>query len=69
MSNVRHVALLEQARAALLDSGRPMRWPEMPEEFLLADLQAARARFDEVVGGAPRDDVLNHIFEKFCIGK
>jgi tRNA U34 5-carboxymethylaminomethyl modifying GTPase MnmE/TrmE len=40
-----------------------------PEEFLLADLHAARARFDEVVGVRTSEDVLTHIFETFCIGK
>ena len=33
------------------------------------DLQAARARFDDVVGVRTPDDVLNHIFATFCIGK
>ena len=31
--------------------------------------QAARARFDEVVGTRTSEDVLRHIFERFCIGK
>jgi len=42
---------------------------DVPEEFLLTDLHAARNRFDEVVGTRTSDDVLTHIFEKFCIGK
>jgi tRNA U34 5-carboxymethylaminomethyl modifying GTPase MnmE/TrmE len=36
---------------------------------VLTDLQAARARFDEVVGTRTSEDVLQHIFERFCIGK
>ena len=69
LTNLRHISLLEDARDALarvvlgLDAGG------IPEEFLLSDLQAARARFDEVVGVRTSNDVLNHIFEKFCIGK
>jgi len=43
--------------------------PGTPEEFILADLQTARARLDEVVGARTSDDVLRHIFERFCIGK
>jgi tRNA U34 5-carboxymethylaminomethyl modifying GTPase MnmE/TrmE len=39
------------------------------EEFVLADLQEARGRFDEIVGARTSEDVLRHIFEKFCIGK
>ena len=39
------------------------------EEFVAADLQMARAAFDEIVGTRTSDDVLRHIFERFCIGK
>jgi len=39
------------------------------EEFLLADLHAARASLGEVVGTHTSEDVLEHIFERFCIGK
>ena len=41
----------------------------MPEEFVLADLQEARSAFEEVTGKRTADDVLTHIFSKFCIGK
>jgi tRNA modification GTPase len=68
ISNLRHVALLEEARAHLIDA-RDAAAKNTPEEFLLSDLQAARARFDEVVGLRTPDDVLRHIFERFCIGK
>jgi len=40
-----------------------------PEEFIAADLQQARERLDEIVGKRTSDDVLRHIFERFCIGK
>ncbi|HKT81389.1 MAG TPA: tRNA uridine-5-carboxymethylaminomethyl(34) synthesis GTPase MnmE [Vicinamibacterales bacterium] len=70
MTNLRHLTLvaqagacLERAREALADE-RPM-----PEEFVLADLQEARACFDEITGRRTPDDVLAHIFEQFCIGK
>jgi tRNA U34 5-carboxymethylaminomethyl modifying GTPase MnmE/TrmE len=36
---------------------------------VLADLHAARAAFDEIVGARTPDDVLRSIFERFCIGK
>ena len=39
------------------------------EEFVLADLHEARACFDEVTGARTPDDVLQLIFERFCIGK
>jgi tRNA modification GTPase len=71
ITNVRHIALVEQAdralqraRSAVLDHGEAL-----PEEFVLADLQEARGAFEEITGRRTSDDVLAHIFERFCIGK
>jgi tRNA U34 5-carboxymethylaminomethyl modifying GTPase MnmE/TrmE len=61
--------LLEDARASLVRAQSAAMHDEAPEEFVLADLQEARARFDEIVGTRTSEDVLRHIFEKFCIGK
>jgi tRNA U34 5-carboxymethylaminomethyl modifying GTPase MnmE/TrmE len=36
---------------------------------VLADLQEARAALEEVTGKRASDDLLTHIFERFCIGK
>jgi tRNA modification GTPase len=69
VSNMRHVALLEEARTHLVQARDAAAATSTPEEFLLSDLQAARTRFDEIVGTRTSDDVLRHIFEKFCIGK
>jgi tRNA modification GTPase len=69
ISNMRHVALLDDARTHLLRAREAAATTNTPEEFLLSDLQAARFRFDEVVGVRTSDDVLRHIFERFCIGK
>lgn len=69
ISNVRHIALVEQAREHLLAAQCAAARGDTPEEFVLADLQAARARLDEVVGARTSEDVLQHIFERFCIGK
>jgi len=69
ISNTRHIALLEQARGNLARAQRAATQGETPEEFLLADLQAARAHLDEIVGTRTTDDLLQHIFERFCVGK
>jgi len=71
MTNVRHIALVDRAHAALTrardaasaDGG------SLPEEFVLADLADARAAFEEISGRRTPDDVLEHIFAKFCVGK
>ena len=68
ISNTRHIALLDRARADL-ESARRAALDTAPEEFVLSDLQAARQAFDEVVGRRTTDDLLAPIFERFCIGK
>ena len=70
VSNVRHITLLEQARASLVRARRAVGASEsVSEEFLLADLQDVDAALQEVTGRRTTDDLLRHIFERFCIGK
>lgn len=71
ITNVRHIALVERAREALsrartavLASGG-----SLPEEFVLADLQEARAALEEISGRRAPEALLEHIFARFCIGK
>jgi tRNA modification GTPase len=68
LANLRHTALLEQARTAIVRA-RASAAGGVPEEFVLADIHEARARFDEITGARPQDEVLRTIFERFCIGK
>jgi tRNA modification GTPase len=68
IANMRHAALLEHARYAVARA-RAAAAGGTPEEFVLADLHEARARFDEITGARPQDEVLRVIFERFCIGK
>jgi tRNA modification GTPase len=69
ISNARHITLLEQCRVSLVMARDAATAGNVPEEFLLTDLQASRACLDEVVGRRTSEDVLRHIFERFCIGK
>jgi len=71
ISNLRHINLVQLAHDALArafgavgSSGR-----DLPEEFVLADLQQAQAALDEVSGRRAPDDLLDHIFSRFCVGK
>jgi tRNA modification GTPase len=66
---VRHTALLERARAQLERARGAAEDDGFAEEFVLVDLHAARASLGEVVGTHTGEDVLEHIFERFCIGK
>ena len=68
VTNQRHLALLERAHDALT-RGADALAHGAPEELALADLQEARGCLDEIVGRRTSDDLLRHIFERFCIGK
>jgi tRNA modification GTPase len=68
IANLRHAALLADARDAVARA-REAAAEGAAEEFVLADLHAARTKFDEVTGVRTPDDVLQRIFERFCIGK
>jgi tRNA modification GTPase len=70
ITNVRHAALVERAHAALTRAGDAARAvPIVAEEFLLADLQQARAALEEIAGRRAPEDLLEHIFARFCVGK
>jgi tRNA modification GTPase len=71
ITNLRHLTLMERAnemltraRQSLVESGG-----SLSEEFLLADLQVARHALEEISGKRASEDVLAHIFSRFCIGK
>jgi tRNA modification GTPase len=70
ISNARHIALLENARTHLARAAAAAAvGVGTPEEFLLTDLQQARALLEEITGRRTTDDLLQHIFDRFCIGK
>ena len=71
MTNVRHAALLERAQGALPCAGDAVEAPGGPiaEEFVLTDLQEARAALEEVTGKRTSEYPPRHIFARFCIGK
>jgi tRNA modification GTPase len=69
ISNMRHIALLEQAQTRLVAAQQLAEAGHTPEEFVLADLQAARGHLEEIVGTRTSVELLEHIFAKFCVGK
>src|SRR5438094_876391 len=68
LTNVRHIELVERAHVALTRAAGAAR-RSMPEEFVLADLQDARAALEEISGRRASEALLEHIFARFCIGK
>jgi len=71
VTNLRHLSLLERARTALRSAHDAIEGSQgmLSEEFVLADLQDARNAFEEITGTRTTDDLLAHIFGRFCIGK
>ena len=71
VTNVRHAALLDGARTSLRRAIDAVEAPGGPvaEEFVLTDLQEARGALEEVTGKRASEDLLHHIFSRFCIGK
>jgi tRNA modification GTPase len=71
VTNVRHAVLIERARRALRHALQAVESPDGPvaEEFVLTDLHDARVALEEVTGKRSSEDLLRHIFSRFCIGK
>jgi tRNA modification GTPase len=60
--------LLERAKDSLSRAAFALDG-NVPEEFPLADLQDTAKALQEITGQRTSDDLLRHIFERFCIGK
>ncbi len=71
VTNVRHIDLLEKARASLSAAASAITAAggTLSEEFVLVDLQGARRFLEEISGVRTADDVLIHVFSRFCVGK
>ena len=68
ITNIRHLELVDAARDALSRAAAGLA-EGATEELVLDDLGAARRTLEQVTGRRTPDDVLKHIFAKFCVGK
>ena len=68
LSNLRHKLAIEAAREALSHAlegmGKDLSW-----EFIILDLRQALEALGTILGEMAPEDVLDRIFEQFCIGK
>ena len=71
ISNVRHEELLRRAGESVdrAITGLRAAGVQWSEDFVLADLQVARAALEEVTGKRSSEELLDHIFSRFCVGK
>jgi tRNA modification GTPase len=68
ISNVRHLALVDDALDAV-DRADAAIERGATEELVLVDLAAAREALEAITGRRTPDDLLHHIFARFCVGK
>ena len=68
VSNMRHLGHLADA-LAVVDRALGMLRDGATEELVLAELASARESLEAITGRRASEDVLRHIFSRFCIGK
>jgi tRNA modification GTPase len=66
--NIRHKRILVEVLNCLKNSIKAMK-VKMSEEFPAADLKQAYNLIGEITGAGASEEIINGIFEKFCIGK
>jgi tRNA modification GTPase len=68
ISNLRHKNILEKVKGSLLNATECAR-DKKGYEFVALDVREALNTLGEITGETVTDDILNHIFSNFCIGK
>ncbi len=68
ISNIRQKEALSKAIDSLLCVAKSIT-EKMPEDFYSIDLSAAYENLGRIIGEQMEDDVVNEIFDKFCMGK
>jgi tRNA modification GTPase len=68
VANIRHRTALSQVKENLLNAVKGLE-EGTSLEFIAFDIRSALEALGEVVGETTTEEVLNRIFEQFCIGK
>ena len=68
ISNLRHKNILERVKGSLLNAKISAK-DAKGFEFVALDVREALESLGEITGETATDDILNHIFSNFCIGK
>ena len=68
INNVRHFDALSKAKVDLEEGISSLR-NSLSGEFISVNLRAAEDSLGEIIGKVTTDDILNNIFDNFCIGK
>lgn len=68
ITNVRHKILLQEAKESIKSAINTIN-NKMSEEFIAVDIRSALDFIGEIIGKTSTEDILNTIFNQFCIGK
>jgi len=68
VTNVRHTAALQQARTAFMRAQQAAQ-RGLTEEYLASDVKEALDALGLIIGATLREDIIDRVFEVFCIGK
>lgn len=68
VQNARHENLLKNSLASMQDALIAAE-AQMPYDCIMIDLRNAAGFLGEITGDTVRDEIINEIFSKFCIGK
>jgi tRNA modification GTPase len=68
VTNIRHKTALAKARENLLNGVKGLE-EGVSIEFIAFEIRSALEVLKEIIGEAATEEVLDHIFEQFCIGK
>jgi tRNA modification GTPase len=64
----RHSEAIRLAREELRSFGKALR-EGLPAEVAAAHLRPAETALEELLGVIPREEILDRLFQEFCIGK
>ncbi|MEK6646014.1 MAG: tRNA uridine-5-carboxymethylaminomethyl(34) synthesis GTPase MnmE [Candidatus Firestonebacteria bacterium] len=68
ITNIRHKEVLEKSKNSLLHAYNSFK-KNMSPEFIALDIRASLNQLGEITGSVTTEDILNRIFDQFCIGK
>ena len=68
VTNVRHRDILQKSEKSLTDAVSMTRMKEALE-FIEIDISSAYEALGEIIGETVKDDIINEVFARFCLGK
>ena len=68
LTNIRHKTALEKTKVAIQNMFTTIE-NELPLDLISVDLKEALDSLSEITGEITSEDILDHIFSNFCVGK